>query len=190
MRKQRLIAGILLVLLIAGFEGCLKRDTTDDFGYLNKSSGFGLNPPKNWTALEMDPTTNIAVQFIGPLQSDNTHVILRISTPLMLPSEVNLTTYADQMITQMEEQLSVDPRVNFTLISRNERTVNGLSAYEMVSTTFFNDTTSGIYTKQERKIVLIEKNRKTFILTYLTSPDYYDMYLSVFEESLKSFTII
>jgi len=64
------------------------------------------------------------------------------------------------------------------------KTVNGMNGYEIVYT--FSQGTMDVKKKQ----VLTEKNRIGFTLTYAASPETYETYISAFEQSVNSFTIV
>jgi hypothetical protein len=73
---------------------------------------------------------------------------------------------------------------NFVEISNSSLTINGMNAHNLVYTA-----TQGEFNIKQKQ-VFIEKNRKTFTISFTTSIDSYDDYVNIFDGSMGSFTIV
>jgi len=151
-------------------------DELSNLGWTNTEYGIGLNPPSGWTVVENDAFGAI-VRFNGP-EVDGFTANVGINGPSALEE-------GDTLSSQIDAVLELYPGLftDFSLIARNERTINGLSGYEIVYT--FSQGTSDIKQKQ----VLTEKNGIVFTFTYSAEMESYGTYLSNFEQSISSFTI-
>jgi len=173
MKKQLLIVGITVLLIAVGLCGCTDKqdDMLSGLEYINEEYDFGLNPPEGWTVDETGGFGTV-VMFLGPTE-DNFGINIVITTDT-LDSSKTLSILAGEFI----ELYSVD--ANFTLILSSETTVNGMNAYEIA------------YTMNilKQKMVMVEKNNVILILVYSALETSYDTYLTLFEESLSSLTIV
>jgi hypothetical protein len=176
MKKQFIIVGITLLLLAVGFCGCTQEDKLKNLGYKNTTYGFGLNPPQGWTVNETDQYG--AVRFYGPI-TNNFTVNIGVTKPLGLNETETLSSGIDQILLQLPMVLT-----NFTLLSRNIVTVNGLNGEEIIYT-FMQGALS-----YKGKQVYIQKNKTVYCLTYTALVDSYDTYNSVVEQSITSFTVV
>ena len=180
MKQQILLFGITLVLLAVGFSGCTQEDTSTDvlgdLGWSNTEHGIGLNPPEDWTVDDPDSLGGI-VRFYGPIENE-IQISLGITGPDNMGSGT-LNGMADQVIA-----LYPDYFENFSLISSNAKTINGLDGWEIVYNLSLMD--SVVIQKQ----IMVEKNKDVYTLTW--GPflsESYDSYDSVIEQSTNSFTI-
>ena len=73
---------------------------------------------------------------------------------------------------------------NYTSVSTSTRVVNGVDAYELVSTF----TSGGIDIKMKQ--VLLVNAQEAYVITYGCLPTIYPQYLSAFESSVETFKII
>ena len=179
--KKKLILVVTLILIITSISGCLEdKSSTDNalsgLKYSNTQYGFGLNPPEDWTTDEADQYGS--VRFYGP-QIDNFTMNLGVSFPGTLAEGDTLSSLVQEMKDNYPSAFT-----NYSFISSNARTINGMSAYDIVYT--FTYDTSDLKGQQ----VLIEKNGKVIYTTFTASIDTYDDYISIIEESLSSFTIV
>ena len=171
MKKQLMIVGIMLVLIVVGLSGCTDEDALSGLGYRNTEFGFGLNPPEGWTVEEIPGGYDLIVGFLGPTE-ENYQVSMTV---------FNFTLDVEETIKNSTERITEpfigDP--NFTLDLSNERTVNGMNAYEIA------------YTANliKQKMVAVEKNELVLLLLYSALVSTYDNYLPVFEESVNSLVI-
>lgn len=184
MNKKPLIAVITLVLIAVGLSGCTEDGNTGDtgtegnksssLGYSNQEYGFGLNPPNGWSVDE-DSLFGI-VRFHHSTNQSTINLYVLEPTPLgpggTLDDAVNnvLNTYPMYM-------------ENFTLISSNTGTVNGMDAHEIVYTI-----TSGSYLMKNKQ-VMIEANDMVFSIWYSAIQSSYDTYTAVVGQSIQSFTV-
>jgi hypothetical protein len=176
MKKQLIIVGIMLVLLAVGLSGCTQEDKLKDLSYKNTQYGFGLNSPAGWTTDENDQYG--VVRFYGPTEN-NFAVNLGVTEPSTMNESETLSSGIEQVLAYLPTILT-----NFSLISNNAITVNGMNAQE-ITYTF----AQGIYSLQGKQ-VYIEKSKIVYCLTYTALLDTYNTYLSVIDQSINSFTII
>ncbi len=179
MKKELLIIGITLVLLAVSLSGCLDTSEEDELrglGYSNTVYGFGLNPPSGWTTDESGLMGSIVI-FYGPTEDDFTVNV--VVTAGQLETGEALSDGIEEVIEYYTNYFT-----NFSLLSSNARTVNGMTAHEIIYTYL-----QGVYDLKQKQ-VMVEKNRKTIILTYTAIVSAYDNYLSLFEQSVSSIVII
>ena len=181
MNKSFLIIGVAVLLITVGLSGCFgitQQDKLSGLGYSNTVYGFGLNPPDGW---RVDETQSGAlVGFFGPIV-DNFTINILIAPVEFSPGETVKNT-AEYVIGNGPES-----HTNFSLVSSGARTVNGMNAYEFVAT-YISSYVQDVVVKS--KEVIIEKNRKGLIAGYSAPENSFDVYDTVFEESLSSVVII
>ena len=178
MKNKIIVVGMMLVLVAIYLGGCIQQqDPLKGLGYVNKQYGFGLNPPEGWTTDENDQFGAV-VRFDSPIENSSA-VNLGITKSYTLNASETLNIVVEQLLAQYPVVIT-----NFTLVSNSARTVNGMNAHEIIYTFV-----QGIYALKGRQVI-IEKNKKVFFLTYTALPDRYDIYNSVVEQSINSFTII
>jgi len=168
-----IIIAVLSILLVwySGFFNNL-----DDLGYSNSEYGFGFNPPAGWTK-DTSGTLGVIVIFYSPINDDfseNINVIRDV-----LPIGISLSSFVDIGVDQCYNLYT-----DFSLISSNPRTVNGMNAYEIVYT--YNQ---GIYELLGKQVV-VEKNSELILLTYTAEIEDYNVYFSEFEQSVNSLKIV
>ena len=179
MKKELLVIGITLVLLAVSLSGCSdtsKEDELRGLGYSNTVYGFGLNPPSGWTTDESGLMGTIVI-FYGPTE-DNFTVNVFVTAGQLETGET-LSDSVEEVI-----EFYTNYFTNFSLLSSNARTVNGMAAHEIIYTYL-----QGVNNLKQKQ-VMVEKNRKTIILTYSAIVSSYDNYLSVFDQSVSSIVII
>jgi len=174
--KKKIAVGIIVMLIVIGLSGCTQDTRLDHLGYANYQYGFGLNPPEGWTIDESGQNDDV-VGFNGPTMEGD-FAVLYISKPYDLIYGVTLFDVAEETIEYCNTNLS-----NFTLISKNNRTINGMNSYEIVYT--MNISFLPIKAKQ----VMVEMEGKYFYITFTALSYAYDSYLPVIEQSINSFTI-
>jgi hypothetical protein len=161
-----------------------KSDPLNNLKYVNREFEFGFNPPDGWN---LGLETGGGVYFNYTTNEDNSEplwLIVWASTPVGYKETLN--SYVNQTL----ELLANSTLENFSLISNNERTVNGMNAYEFVSTYNYYDNQTKIKYERKVKLVYVEKNGRIFNIQYAGRPDLYDEYESVVEQSINSLTII
>jgi hypothetical protein len=173
-KKQLKIFGLILVLVAIALSGCTQEDNKNNLSYVNQEFGFGLNPPAGWNQSE---NTLDLVKFFCPDQNDYP-VNLGIKTPIL--SNETLNSVVEQLI----EYYSNTSFKNFSLLSSDPKTINGINAFEMVYSEGQEP-----YMLQHKQ-VLFEENNQIFSLTYTSLVSTYDRYISVVDQSINSFTII
>ena len=181
MKKNFIIIGMTLVLITIGISGCLedKSSTTNALSglkYSNTQYGFGLNPPEGWTIDENDQFG--PVRFYGPIIDDTT-VNIGISEPSYLATGESLNSVVITLVEYYSSYFT-----NFSEISNNSRIVNGMNAHDLVYTF-----TQGVYELKQMQ-VLVEKSKKSFGITFTASVSSFDDYISAFEQSIATFTIV
>ena len=176
MKKQLIIVGITLVLIVVGLSGCTQEDALSGLGYVNREYGIGINPPDGWTVDEN--ITQYLVNFYGPT-IDEFQIYLSISKAYTLEPDETLSSLFDDMLGTYSVAWP-----NFSAISTGARMVNSMDAYELVYTfTFDSHNISG-------KHIMVEKNGKICGIIFLATVDTYDTYLSDIEQSIESLVII
>ena len=166
-----MLTAFILVLLIASLTGCFN-DSLSGLGYKNNTYGIGLNPPEGW---KIDTNDSDAIVILaGPIIE---HFTVNIAiTGGQINQGQTLNMIADEMI---ETYPTIFP--NYLLISRDNRSINSMDAYEIVFTHY-----SEIDHLIKQKQVFIKKNTKVIILLFSATVDSYNTYNSTFEECLNS----
>lgn len=190
-KKTKILLGIVVVIIVIGAAiFIVLNDPLSDLEYVNREFGFGLNPPENW---------DIVLEYIGRVTfaapSDEVYLAIQpfeSSTiePMNLSTmiEETLETY-ESLYNNTDENITQLPYGNFSLISENERMVNGRNAYEFVCAY---DDIFGYYnaSKIKEKVVIIVTNGKGFSIKYIGSQTSYDKYESIVEQSINTLVII
>jgi hypothetical protein len=171
----------MLVLTTIGLSGCSedKASTNNPLSgldYQNSQHGFGLNYPDGWTVDENDQFG--PVRFIGPI-IDSMTVNYGVSDPATMEAGESLESLVIYLVEFYPTYFT-----NFVEISNNSRTINGMNAYDLIYTA-----TQGEFDIKQMQ-VFIEKNSKTFTISFTASINSYDDYITLFEESMSSFTIV
>jgi len=178
MKKQGFTLLIILVLAAMYLTGCTNEQSPqnqlNNLDYSNTDYGFGLNPPEGWVKDESNP--DIIVGFSGPLIENFT--INMVITAGKLDTGKTLYTTVNELIELYPTYFS-----DFLLIARENRTINNLNSYQFIYSYVLED----IPIKQKQ--VLIEKDDKAIILTLSATPNSFDTYKEVFEESIQSVKI-
>ena len=152
-------------------------DPLSNFGWSNSEYGLGLDPPDGWTVEDPDSAGKL-VRFHGPTINQFA-INISLAFPTSLGSSGTLNGTFKQMITLYENVFN-----NFLLISEQERIVNDMNAYEIV----YNYTSAGINIKQKQ--VGVEKDESMYLFTFSATDSTYDEYVTEFENSLITFTVI
>jgi hypothetical protein len=171
MKKIFFLLGVFLVVLLF-CSGCTT--PVSQRSYTNAVYGFSLNPPAGWSVVESE-SPMIAVRFVAPKLSNASLVV---DAPIMVSEGRALSTYADQL----EETFS-ENTVNFSVMSRQGKTIGGLDAYEIVCS--YEDNHTVFQVKQ----VAVVKTRTVFIITFVASSERYDTYNAVVDGCIDSFII-
>jgi len=168
MKKAKNILGICLsIFLIAG---CVQQTTPRL--YTNSTYGFSLNPPAGWQELENKPP-NVAVLFAP---QNSTNISLIIAVPFMLSEGLSLSTFADQT----EENLLASG-VEYSIVTRDWRTISQLQAYEIAYTYEQNGTIK--YVKQ----VAVLRTRTVFLITFTAPEPLAIPYVTKVDQSIETF---
>jgi hypothetical protein len=149
--------------------------------YANYQYGWGVNPPEGWQVIK-DP---IIGEFRPPLKDNvSKNVILSI---LGIPLDKPITI--DDLVRSRLVEITwyVNNSANFSLISQNNRTVNGWNAYEFV---YIYDYSRENHTKMKDKKIFIVGNNHEFVVTFESPLFFYDTYESAVEQSINSLKIV
>ena len=159
--------GILLL-----FCGCFETQLTTQ--YINETYGIGIDPPEDWIQQEYAHP-----QVITGWGADiNSTVSLVISSSFRLDEGLALSVFADDIEETYPNQYS-----NYSTLYRDWLTVGGLTAYEIVYSYSLND--SDIKERQ----VMVKHTRDVYILTYKATFSEYDIYESVVDTSISTFSV-
>ena len=159
MKKQLLIVGITLVLIAVGLSVCTQEESSDL--YINTDLGFSINPPDGWTLVE----TGDAVEFYGYEDEDGYVTVMYI-----VPTTQELGYRSEESMKEANEDVS-EGLYGFTIISQQERTVDGQNAYEFVMSFFIGEDEFKV------KQIGVEKDDKILSVNYNSPIDTYDTYL-------------
>ncbi len=176
MKKQLVVVGLISVFVALVLGGCAQNDPLSGLKYINRTQGFGLNPPEGWT---LNESKEQGVFFFGPA-TDTGMMVYLSPTFDKLSSGQTFSDY-EEMFIQTMENLSA----NFSLISDQETTINGMNARELIYTV--PNPNFGIL---KIKMIFVEKNNNIYGLSYVAPIDSYDTYLPIANESMNSFTIV
>jgi len=177
--KVKLMSVIVVAVVIVGVFLFIPLDNPlSNLGYVNEKYGFGLNPPEGWT-VEDESTTYV---FFGYSVDDNITRTLSFSIHATILDEEESTRGVFE--STFEPILNNSTSSNVTLISYNERTVNDMEAYEIVAIENRHNFST------EKKLMYVGNNKKLLLIQYVASPDLYNTYDSVIEQSLNSLVIV
>jgi len=169
MTTQGFVLGVLLVVFIL-IAGCIEQ--VSKRSYTNTVYGFSLNPPVGWHSVENE-SSDVAVRFT-PFNYSN--VSLRITPPFSLSEGRALSTFADEA----EENLS-ESGMNYTIVYREWRAMDGANAYEIV----YSYEQSG--TVQRVKQVAVQITRTVFLITFTAPSNLYIQYITGVNLCIDSF---
>jgi hypothetical protein len=179
-KKLFWIIGTIILFLIITLSGCTETTEKDNLyglDYKNTEYGFGLNPPPGWTTYGTNP--NAIVTFAGPMVEDSFIISIAINIRAL---DGGQTIYKElnKAIINLSEVYE-----GFELVSRLNRTINGMNSHEIVYT---------IKSQEEliikQKQILIEKKNKALILAFSATQNSFNTYDTIFEESLNTVKII
>ena len=173
---------IFVLVILLGFYVKLevmpdyKENALKDLGYKNIEYGYGFNPVEGWNK-SMDVKNGLLLSYECPDDSR-----INIVVGFMPPNcpDLHKPDIIDSVVTRKMNL------TNFSLISSNEKIINGLQAYEIVYT--YNDYEFG--SKYQEKYVLIKGNSGGIIMWYEYPIEYFDNYLSIVDDSINSVVII
>ncbi|MBE3137820.1 MAG: hypothetical protein IMZ43_10595 [Thermoplasmata archaeon] len=169
MTKQAFVLGVLLVVFVL-VAGCAEQ--VSKRSYTNTVYGFSLNPPVGWHSVENE-SSDVAVRF-SPFNYSN--VSLRITPPFSLSEGRALSTFADEI----EENLS-ESGMNYTIVYREWRAMDGANAYEIV----YSYEESG--TVQRVKQVAVQITRAVFLITFTAPSNLYLQHITGVDLCIDSF---
>jgi len=133
-----------------------------------------MNPPLGWSVFENEYPV-VAVRFIAP---DLSNVSLVVSAPITLSEGRALSTFADQF-----EETHSENTVNFSVLSRQEKIIGGLDAYEIVCSCEDN------HTLFQMKQVAVVKTRTVFLIAFIADSESYNTYRTSVDGCIDSFII-
>jgi hypothetical protein len=169
MTKQGFVLSVSLVVFVL-VAGCNEQSTHQS--YTNTMYGFSLNPPMGWQSVENE-SSDVAVRF-SPFNYSN--VSLWITPPFSLSEGRALSTFADEV----EENLS-ESGMNFTIVYREWRAMEGAQAYEIVYS-YEQDGTA-----QRIKQVAVLKTHTVYLITFTAPSDLYIQYITGIDLCIDSF---
>lgn len=190
MEKKTKILSAVVVVAVLVISGVLffvvfqekNSDPLSNLGYSNREEGFGFNPPAGW---KLSGEMAGVVYFNYTINGNTSENLgLTVYNHAGASYKQNLSYYVNQTLIE----LANSTLENNSLISHNERTVNGMNAYEFVFTHDYHIN----QTKYEVKIkyVYVEKNGRLFGIEYSGRPDLYDEYEPIAEQSINTLVII
>lgn len=169
-KKQLQLSGSLLLVLAIALSGCTQENEKNPY-YVNQEYGFEIIPPAGWTINE---NTTDPVKFFCPDKNE-----YQINVAVKAPVTINESL--DKVGEQLIEYYSQTYFKNFVLISSDQRTINNISAFEIVYS-------QGLEPNLiQQKQVLFERNETIISVTYTSLVVTYDSYISVVDTSINSF---
>jgi len=182
-----LISGILLYLV----PNIQKSMALDSLDYVNYYYGWGFNPPENWvggTVNQGGDSPSAYARFHPPGDNVSNDVWLDIYGGPIGKSP-NLEKLAQERLNDIQKYLLNNTK-NFSLISYGKRLINGMEAYEIVYYWESVSENNSNVTKNKQKEIYVAKGETLVcVVFYVYHSEYYDLYDSVVEKSLSSFTI-
>jgi hypothetical protein len=169
-KKQVMLDGFLILILAIALSGCTQENGKNPY-YMNQEYGFEIIPPVGWTVNE---NTTDPVKFFCPDKNE-----YQINVAVKAPISINESL--DQAGEQLIEFYSQTYFKNFVLISSSQRTINNISAFEIV---FSQGLEPNLI---QQKQVLFERNGTIISVTYTSLVVTYDTYISVVDPSINSF---
>lgn len=160
---------LFILLLICG---CFETQLTTQ--YINEAYGIGIDPPEGWIQQEFARPQVIT----GWVADINYTVSLVISSSFRLDEGLALSVFADDIEENYPNQYD-----NYSTLYRDWLTVGGLTAYEIIFSYLLNDTVI-----KERQ-VMVKHTRDVYILTYRATLTEYDIYDSIVDKSISSFSV-
>jgi len=157
-----------------------------NLGYVDREHGFGFNPPDGWNIISVSDS---AVYLNCTTNESNSEPLSLFGFMVGIPNYGAINQTLSSYVEYTLEDLTDSTLENFSLISHNKRTVNGMNAYEFVSAFDWYDNQSIKYERKE-KLIFVEKNERIFNIKYWGKPELYDKYESFVNQSINSLTII
>jgi len=191
MKRKVLVVGIIVLLIVVGLSGCVT-ETSDINSYQSTEHGFSFNPPNGWNSNHT--SSQHIFWYPNHDMHNDSNVVLFILPSKRFENEIedDMANNISRWIENTLEDL-VDPENNnlselqnyALLVSHEERTINGLDAYEFVY-----DIIAVNSSTNRHKLVLIDKSGILFKIMYYGHIDLYQEYEYIAEESIGSFTIL
>jgi hypothetical protein len=169
MKTQGITLGVLLLLIFL-FGGCTEQSAHRS--YTNTIYDFSFDPPAGWQQVN-SKLPDVGVLF-SPVNSSNVSLI--IGMPFTLSEGLALSTFADQA----EENLT-ESGMNYTILSRDWRSIPNLQAYEIAYTYEQEGTVQFV------KQVAVLRTRTVFLITFAVPNAIATQYLTEVDESIDTF---
>ena len=189
MKKQLMIVGITLLLIVIGFSGCFEdetetiiiskyssaEDALSNLRYINSDYAYGFNPIENWYGWIGEGYAE-GVDSIFFYCNDSYNVSLMIS-PWEGDTEDTINESVDFIIQQYRNSYA-----DCELISKTYKIINGMTSIEVIKT----------YTELDlikSKEIWMIKGSKGIVLNYGAPIEEYDIYLPLVDQCIESFFI-
>jgi len=194
-RTKKIISVILIVIFISGIliyfiPNIQKSMALDSLEYSNYYYGWGFNPPDGWSGGTVSQGGNLpsAHATFYPSGHNTSEVSLDIYG-CSIGESPNLENIAKDRLDSFEDISWHKYTSNFSLISHGSRTINGMDAYEIIYYWESIPEKDTNITKIKQKDIFIKKGETLVCVYYISLSDYYDLFDSVVEKSLKLFAI-
>ena len=205
MKKELVIVGTVVLLIIVGLSGCINEEeeqtsNLSDMEYWQY--GFGINPPGEIRFAYVSQLGLSEYWYVNE-SHQGYEVLFELMDSSMNKKNVSLGvtrlhfTKNNELVSRhvydnrsLEEYASenmkywYDMLTNVTYISNATTTINDMDAYVSVFRGLWNETLM-----YKQKHIYIEKNSATFHLIYSSLENLYDTYIEAVNESITSFTI-
>lgn len=184
MKQQLVSIGILLILIVITLSGCVEEktkpmvintytsaeDALNHLLYTNNQYHYGFNPPTRWCV------SYVPGQEPGSVSLSNRDGMKAIYiTPWEGDTEDTISKSVDTIINYQREHEN-----NYTLISKTEKIINGMTTVEVVCTSDYVD---------KEMLVWMIKGNKSLYVTFSEDEQTFDTCISAINQSIESFYI-
>jgi hypothetical protein len=172
-----MVLGIKKTLTVAVIILLLHVSVDSVHAYTSNANFFSIEEPSGWTTNETT-SGSVVVTFFEPTSDDEGLVLIQINVETT-SSDMTL----EDLVTAIKDQYPTMFNSSF-IINESRMVINGVNAYEIVSAV-----STGGYDLMINMVMMV-KNLRIYIVTYAAVTARYQHFLSNFEDSIETFTII
>lgn len=185
MKKELLIVGIIVMMLVVGLSGCEEKSSENGdnnepsfYTYENVENGVSIEYPTLWNKYENPPEVPDVLVLFSSLSNEPTK-----TGSLMIAVLDNVSLTMDEFKEAHIENLSL-LMPDFELALEESATLSDLSGYKIIFT-FTSDT----YTWRQLEIWTISENT-LYLLVHQADQAYYENFADDIEHMISSFEIL